>query len=83
MSSVLIIQIMLFSNWDDLWENSKQPIPSTPLPHNLLTCIISAGIIVAAIDWVLYHWIYNAEQDLIEERVRAAANGLSDKEHEE
>lgn len=78
---------MLSSNWSDLWEINKLNVPSLPLPHTALTGILSGGVFLAAIDWLLYHWAYNVEQDLIEECAKAsnAANGSlgSDKEHED
>jgi hypothetical protein len=87
MSSVLIIQLMLSSNWSDLWVTNNLNVPSLPLPHTALSSIIVVGILLAAVDWLLYHWVYNAEQNLIEECAKTSNAALgspgSDKEHEE
>lgn len=88
LSSVLVIQTVLSTNWNDLWaHNNIHPPPSSAMPHTALTSVLSTGILIAAIDWILYHRAYSVEQDLIEERAKATnnlnASPHSDKEHED
>lgn len=85
LSSVLIIQYVLTSNWQDLWQANKFAVPSSPLPNTILTCVLSAGIAISMMDWILCHWLYNSEQDEIEERSKAAhlaGESGSELEHE-
>jgi hypothetical protein len=79
----LIIQYVLASNWRDIWIANGSSVPSSPLPHTILVCILSVGIAASIIDWIICHWLYNSEQDEIEERVKAAhLAGGSGSEHE-
>lgn len=83
LSSVLIVQIMLSSNWSDLWEHNELEVPSSPMPHTALTCVISFGLVICLFDWILYHVTYNAEQDQIEENALMSNGNDSDKDHKD